>query len=113
MAKKVDQEELDQARATLLEWLPRGMTVYTLLTSVNRADNSRWIRLMIARDGEIIGTGLSYRAALLLGSKHDPDKGIKCDGGGMDMGYHLVYSLSAALYGYTHEGGYTLKHRWL
>jgi hypothetical protein len=34
---------------------------------------------------------------------------IRVSGCGMDMGYHLVHSLSYALYG----DGYALKHEWL
>lgn len=35
--------------------------------------------------------------------------GIKVEGAGMDMGFHLVYSLSQRLFG----DGYKLSHRWL
>jgi hypothetical protein len=37
--------------------------------------------------------------------------GVKVDGAGMDMGFHLVYTLSQVLYGA--QEGYALKQRWI
>jgi len=31
----------------------------------------------------------------------------------MDMGFHLVYSLSSVLFAGEHRAGYKLSHRWL
>jgi len=38
---------------------------------------------------------------------------LRVGGCGMDMGFHIVYSLSLALYGSANDGGYTLSQEWL
>jgi hypothetical protein len=59
---------------------------------------------------------LTYYAALILGRKIKLSGGynsINNTGGGMCLGFDLVYSLSSYLYAGQDRAGYVLKHRWL
>jgi hypothetical protein len=89
---------------------------------------SRRIHCYISRKGEIYD--ITGYVALVLGyRRHDRDGGFSVGGCGMDMGFHVVHTLSYALHGYAGAGwrgkvdesnrlsairpGYTLTHRWL
>ena len=59
---------------------------------------------------------LTYYAALILGRKVKISDGyntINNTGGGMDLGFDLVYGLSSYLYAGQDRTGYVLSHRWL
>lgn len=108
-----------QALAELRALLPPGSTVYTILRSVSRSGMSRVITpLVLTASGPRF---LTYAVASALGLpvKRGFVDGLRIDGGGMDMGFHLVSSLSYALHGMTQRSdtterpGYTLTHRWL
>lgn len=116
----------EQTRKELRELLPPGTTVFSILRSVSQSGMSRRISFMIFRDNQPYHLDFSVGIAL---DRTRPDKGegLKIDGGGMDMGFHVVHSLSYALHGTgsprdTSEQtaargdtrpGYTLNHRWL
>ena len=67
----------------------------------------------------------SYLVAKALDYRSDPASGgLKVPGVGMDMGFHLVNTLSYALHGTDNQpycvngrnysrSGYTLEHRWI
>lgn len=101
------QQEIDAARETLLAWLPRGTTVYTTVTSFRGV--STWVKPFVIVDGKIFSNGIGYRAAMIIGHKFDPDRGVQMSGGGMDMKFEFVHRLSAALYGYKDRGDYALR----
>jgi hypothetical protein len=112
---KNDNEKQEQI-ARLKEWMPEGTTVYTILRNVSSSGMTRHISLVIPWKDEITGKlGFihpNYAAGKALGWKITTKNGsdcIKVGGCGMDMGYHLVHSLSYALYG----NGYALNHEWL
>lgn len=90
--------------------------VALILRSVNRAGDRRVITPLVCAYRPYLDkpditniTGL-VASALKLRCAAD---GVVIHGGGMDMGFELVYRLSAALYGHRDEGGYRLRHRWL
>lgn len=59
---------------------------------------------------------ITHTAARALGYKLISSRGfnaIKQTGGGMDLGFNLVYNLSAVIYKDLDRGGYHLSHRWL
>ena len=98
-----------EARQRLLEWIKEGDTVYTVLRSCSRTGMTRVIDLVIIREGQPIYP--AYNAAIVLGWKYDKDgHGIKVSGCGMDMGFHLVYTLSYVLF---NKNGYALQQRWI
>lgn len=99
-----------EAKTRLKKMLPRGSKVYTVLRHRSRSGMSRTIQLIgfDKKDGRQLQYG--YNAAILLGWRYDRDAdGVKVSGCGMDMGFHLVYELSSALYG----DGYAIKGEWI
>ena len=88
-------------------------TVYTVLRHVSASGMSRDISLKTVRDGEIID--ITFTAAEALGEKvkeKDGHRVIRVGGCGMDMGFHLVYNLSASVYRDQDTGGYAIKQVW-
>ena len=128
---KSDPEAIERLR----EWLSPGDTVYTNVIHVSRSGMSRNIKVYTFQNNEPLY--LSYNVAQALGWGK-PDDFVKVGGCGMDMGFHLVYELSATLFpdgfdcsgqrcssndhsngdrDYTphhhRDGGYALRQRWL
>lgn len=104
----------------LKEWIPAGSTIKTVVTHVSRSGMSRSIRALVPlqrADGSLTIADVSYMAADVLGWKVDERHGgVKIGGCGMDMGFHLVYTLSRKLYGAQDgagDAGYILKQSWL
>jgi len=137
-----NQKEIMESRNSLLELLKPGDTVYTKLNHVSRSGMLRSIEVFIFRDNAPVN--LTYSVATLLDYKiHKKHYGLKVQGCGMDMGFHVVYSLSYSLYGSgydcikdqekgircpssfhvnnrdktitepIHKDGYALRHRWI
>ena len=130
--------ERERARDQLREILPPGSTVYTILHQVGRSGMSRRVGVRAIVDGEpMYLDGLIHAAEPSFFPLGDRE-GIIMGGCGMDMGFHLVYSLSRMLYrdafdcigedcpsndhsngdrDYTphkhSDGGYALRQRWI
>lgn len=114
----------EYARGELRNIISPGQTVYCTLRSVSSSGMSRRISLHIVRDGKI--RTIDNLAAAATETKHSDKGGLVVGGCGMDMGFHLVYSLGCALWpNGTPEphgmrngvpdsaGGYALAHEWL
>ena len=87
------QKDLDDLR----QLLPPGTTVYTVLRHVSSSGMLRVISPVVIHDGTPFD--ITWRVALALGWRRDDKRdGIRVTGAGQDMGWHLVYALSAALY---------------
>ena len=85
--------------STLHDLLPPGTTVHTILRHVSKSGMSRDISLVILTpDGPRDITALAAEATGTRLSKSCPDAAIRVGGTGMDMGFHLVYSLGRTLY---------------
>ena len=139
MSKATEKsEDRERARKALLEMVKPGDTIYTVLRHVSRSGMSRSISVVVhTPEGP---QDFSWAAARVLGASFDRrNDGVKVSGCGMDMGFHLVYSLSWAIFGpqgfacvgegcpsndhfngdkvYTHhahtDAGYALRQRWL
>ena len=122
---KQSEREKMEAKERLLEILKPGTTIYTMLKHVSASGMSRSIQLKIVQDGDICD--ISYYAARAMGDKIDSKHGgIRVAGCGMDMGFHLVYNLGAALWPQgtdkphgtrngepDRDGGYALNQRWI
>jgi hypothetical protein len=107
--------ERNAAREKLLSiYLKETSTVYTILRTRSSSGMSRTISLLVATGNEI--TDITFYAAQALGDKlieADGHRAIRVQGGGMDMGFHLVYSLSSVLFAGEDRAGYKLSQRWL
>lgn len=99
----------EHAKKSLLNILKEGDTVYTILRHVSASGMSRRIDLYTFQDNKPVY--LSGYYAMMQG-EDPPTDGYKVGGCGMDMGFHLVYTLSSLLYK-KDRGGYELRHEWL
>ncbi len=137
---KYTKAEQSEAREKLLKWLQPGDTVYTVLEHVSRSGMQREIRVIIAKtddDGQPYHLHPNYAVAALRGDRVGKRNGIVVDGCGKDMGFSIVYNLSATLFPdgfkcigkkkrcpsndhsngdkrrHHWDGGYALRHQWL
>ena len=115
----------DYCRAELRKLLKPGSIVYTILRSVSASGISRRISVCAVIDGEI--RNLDWLAADATGwNVSAKGEGLSVTGCGMDMGFHVVYELGAAMWpdgtpeAHGHRngqpdtsGGYALRHSWL
>lgn len=135
---RYSKQEVQESLTRLRKLCPPGTTIYTTLEHVSRSGMMRRIRLFKLVKGDRIG--LTWDVARVLGySIRTPrgwvqDRGLAVSGCGMDMGFHLVNSLSYALHGHKPKGdgakpetagrpftprrghyhaGYSLNHRWM
>lgn len=137
------ERERREAKKHLAARLRPGTTVYTVTRHVSRSGMMRRMDVYaFAPDpdgGEPSKLYLTYWAAQLLGYSMNDD-GMRVDGCGMDMGFHVVHSLSYAMHGcrihgrhhcgpnaaeasergYPHSPsltafrtGYSLNHQWI
>ena len=96
------ESERNKLVTELKEILKPGDTVYTKLNHVSKSGMMRVIEVMVIRNDQ--PRYLTYMVADLLGYKmHKKYEGLKVGGCGMDMGFSVVYGLSAQLY---RESGY-------
>lgn len=131
--KYANKQEVSESLEHLRKWAPPGTTVYTVLRRVSRSGMSRLIDLYVIRANKPVW--LSFSAARVLGYPQDHRSGaLKVGGCGMDMGFHLVNSLSYKIHGRESRGdgvkpeaegrlftprrghfqaGYSLKHEWI
>ena len=115
----------EYCRAQLLKMIKPRDTVYCVLRHCSSSGMQRRISLFVIVDGEI--RNIDVLASDLMGYRMaDRKEGIVVNGCGMDMGFHLVYSLGASLWTRgtdephgtrngqpDSDGGYALKHVWL
>lgn len=135
MSKSAELAAAKQASFQYLcDVLPPGSTVYTQLVSVSRSGMTRNLRVHAVVNGAIVNLTHHVARVLEYRLKRGPIDTLIVSGCGMDMGYHVVNSLSYALHGMTnkpvgaiapHPGtcetapesgyraGYTLRHEWL
>jgi hypothetical protein len=90
--------------------------IHTITRHVSSSGMSRDISLIYATSAGL--TNITYSAALALGwplSEKSGNRAVRVSGCGMDMGFHLVYTLSRVLYRDAVEGdaGYHLQQQWL
>jgi len=101
--------EKERIKDILRDTFPEGSTAYTLVTKVAPSGMSRHIMVAgSSKKGHV--QNMSWYIAELLGWKYKPNtRSVFVGGCGMDMGFHLVYTLSNILY----EDGYAIEHQWL
>ena len=114
----------EYCKAELRALLTPGAKVYCILRSVSSSGMSRAISLYVKSEGDM--RNIDSLSADALGYKLAKKTGVMVSGCGMDMGFHLVYSLGSTLWpdgtGTHHgtrndqlgtAGGYALEHVWL
>jgi hypothetical protein len=121
---KKEQKKLDYdyAKEQLLTYyINEGDTIYTVLRSVAPSGMSRTMSLKVVKNGKILD--LTYYASVVLDYplvEVNGSRALRVGGCGMDMGFHVVYSLSRVLFRDKYEGqpdavdaGYSLSQAWL
>lgn len=115
----------ETAREELRQLVKPGDTVYTILRHVSTSGMSRDIDVVLIKDNEPLR--ITYTASEATGITYDRKaEALKVGGCGMDMGFHVVYTLGCCLWPKgtptphgkrngqpDSDGGYALKHRWL
>ena len=96
---RYSKSEIEESLTKLREWIKPGDTVYTVLRHVSRSGMSRNISVVLI-DGDAMlhpnhAVACVTGAPLVRGGMNDA---IKVGGCGMDMGFALVYDLSARLW---------------
>ena len=126
---RVSKAVRELSLVALSEAFKPGQTVYTILRHRSASGMSRSISVItINREGDI--RQWDHHVSMVTGwgidEKHE---GVKVSGAGMDMGFHIVYTLGRILFpegfavegrgrngdpsGWDKDGGYALKQRWL
>lgn len=112
------EQAKNEAKTWLLKILKskNNKKLYTSVKHVSKSGMTRNIAVYAIYDNEIIN--VSYYAAKLLGwSMAKNDNSVRVGGCGMDMGFHLVYTISRVLYkdkkGKKSDAGYILNQRWI
>lgn len=98
----------EQAIEKLREAIEPNDTLYTQLNHVSKSGMTRHIAVRHIKDD--YPYDYTYLIAKALGWVYsDKNHGVKVGGCGMDMGFHLINTLSYTLY----DDGYAIKQRWL
>ena len=88
--------------------------IFTILRHVSSSGMTREISLYYFKNGGRYN--ITYSAAKALNWTFTHKRGfnaIRVGGCGMDMGFHLVYTLSSVLYRGDDRAGYKLSQEWL
>ena len=102
MMKKERLEEL------LKEWFPENSTAHTCVVHTAQSGMSRHIKVLAAPEqGQV--RDISWYVAKYLGWRYTKKDAVFVGGCGMDMGFHLIYTLSSKLYG----DGYAIGQHWV
>ena len=102
----------EEAIKKLKEEIKKGDILYTQLNHVSQSGMTRHISVRQIKKNypldwtRLVSIALDWKEAK---NKFGNYNGIKVGGCGMDMGFHLVYTLSSVLF----NDGYAIKHRWL
>jgi hypothetical protein len=139
-ADKIAKEDAKQhAIDSLKSQLKPGQTIYITLCEVSSSGMSRTMDLFVIDKRKDQDSGkmfhyprnITHYIADALDYPYTDRQTIRVGGCGMDMGFHVVYSLGRALYpngfklaknqfgrngdqsGFDKDGGYAFKHSWM
>jgi len=108
----------DESKERLISYYVKpGSKVYTVIRSVSSSGMSRTMSVYAVVDGDLCN--ITYHTARALDYPLVDVNGsrvMRVSGGGMDMGFHAVYSLSAYLFrdlNLDGDPGYLLKQEWI
>lgn len=109
-AKQQAQESQDFLRLVFSK--QERPTVWTSLKHVSSSGMSRDMKALTVIEGEIVDITwhVAHASGVARLAERNGQRVVRIHGCGMDMGFHLVHSLSYGLY----EGdGYQLRHEWI
>ena len=108
----IKEQQKQEAIERLREVLKKGDVLFTQLMHVSSSGMTRHIKVRQLKQDtaldwtRLISIALDWKQAQ---NKYGNPNGIMVGGCGMDMGFHLVYTLSSILF----DDGYAIKQEWL
>jgi hypothetical protein len=111
MTTKAETAAQQFATKQLAGMLTKGETLYTINRHVSSSGMTRHISVFrVDNKGEIECLDwIIARAGIFKRVNRNNMEGLKVTGCGMDMGFHVVYTVSSIVLG----DGYAIKQRWL
>jgi len=116
LTKKQEREQEGESAKDFLRKVfasQENPTAWTILKWVSGSGMSRDMKVCTNYEERVIDITWYVSRASSVGQlkERNGQRVVRVGGCGMDMGFHLVYSLSLSLYGL--EGGYKIRHEWL
>ena len=116
LSKKQEREQEQESAKEFLRKVFASQerpTAWTILKWVSTSGMSRDMKVCTQYEGRVVDITWYVAHASSVGQlrERNGQRVVRVGGCGMDMGFHLIYSLSLSLYG--SEGGYNLKQEWL
>jgi len=116
LTKKQEREQEQQSAKDFLRKVfasQERATAWTILKSVSASGMSRDMKVITQYEGRVIDITWYVSHASSVGQlkERNGQRVVRVGGCGMDIGFHLIYSLSIALYGI--ENAYDIKQEWL
>lgn len=112
MSNKPSKERVEESKATLLELLKKGDTVYFVVRSIAKSGMSRRLSLFIPTvdsDGTPSIRDITWMVGAVLDYSVDRDHTFRVGGCGTDVCFDTAINLSYALWGW--DDGYFLRSR--
>ncbi len=108
--KAIKAQEREEAKAWILSLLEgqERPTAYTIIRKVSASGMSRQISVKVIKEGRLYDISYSVAKVLDWSLVQNAHNAVRVSGCGMDMGFHLVSSLSHSLYG----DDYTIRQEW-
>ena len=104
------QQAIDSLKNIFALMPPEKRVIYCVLRSVSKSGMSRTIDFFTIDNDR--PQHLSGLIKMALGYRWAKNGGLVVGGCGMDMGFHVVYTVSSVLHGGA-RGGYEIKHQWI
>ncbi len=97
MSRRITAADKAEALATLRECCKPGQTVYTVLRHVSRSGMQRALDVYVMEDNQ--PSRITWHVAVACGFTYsERHEALTVGGCGMDMGFAVVYDLSATLF---------------
>lgn len=108
--KQQKAQEREEAKAYILSLLEgeERPTAYTIIRKVSASGMSRQISVKVVKEGRLYDISFSMAKVLDYPLVQNAHNALRVNGCGMDMGFHIVSSLSRVLYG----DDYKIRHEW-
>ena len=111
LSKKAQkQQEKEEARAYILSLLEGEdrPTAYTIIRSVSSSGMSRQISVKVVKENRLYDISFSVAKLLDYTLIQKAHNAVRVSGCGMDMGFHIISSLSRVLFG----DDYKIRQEW-
>ena len=112
MNKKISNERRLELLTLLKPFFKKKSTAYCSLKRCSSSGNYRHIQILATKKNRIYN--LSYYVAELCGFKWEKNtSAVGVSGGNMDMGFHIVNTMSYYLYPNKKRGEFYVHSQWI